>query len=112
MPGLKLKDFKMNRVGLVVFALFLTAALTDLGFLVFGGVRGTISTWMVNVGLVAPFPVFVLGMLSDHFFLAGTMFSAELDFHDIRKVVFYRLVSALGGMAALELVRYMITGSW
>lgn len=64
----KLRDFTMNRVGLIVFVGLITAALVDLGLLVFGGVEGTISTWFGNWVQIGSFGVFVWGTVAGHLF--------------------------------------------
>jgi hypothetical protein len=59
--------YEMNRVGLIVFIGLIAAALVDLGFVVFGGVNGTISSFFVGViGVKAPFVYFVCGCIAGH----------------------------------------------
>lgn len=59
--------YRMNKVGLVVFILLLASALVDLGLVVFGGVNGSISAFMVGVvGIKAPWVYFVIGTILGH----------------------------------------------
>jgi hypothetical protein len=61
--------YEMNRVGLVVFIGLLASALVDLGFVVFGGVNGTVSSFVVGVvGPKAPWVFFVVGVVAGHLF--------------------------------------------
>ena len=110
-PLQKLQDFRMNRVGLAIYILIFIALMVDLYFLVFEGVRGTISTWMTNLGLVAPFPQVVLGMLLNHFFFAGTMYSSEISDRRVWSVVLWRLLAFVAGAFTYGLVRWQIAGS-
>ena len=58
----------MRTTPLVIFILFIVAGIYDFACVVFGGTGSTISAFMVKMGLSAPFPVFVIGLICGHFF--------------------------------------------
>ncbi len=62
-----MKTYEMNKVALVVFILVIATGIVDLGFVVFGGVEGTISAFVVGVlGVKAPWVFFVVGCVTGH----------------------------------------------
>jgi hypothetical protein len=62
-----MKTYSMNRAALVVFILLIVSGLIDLGFVVFGGVNGTISAFVVGVvGVKAPWVFFCVGLICGH----------------------------------------------
>jgi putative Ca2+/H+ antiporter (TMEM165/GDT1 family) len=58
----------MSNTRVVIFGLFITAALYDLYAVWFGGVDASISQAMTNLVGNHPFLMFVCGMLVSHFF--------------------------------------------
>jgi len=61
--------YEMNKVGLFIFILCIAAGITDLGMVVFGGVNGSISSYVVSIiGPQAPVVVFVTGLVAGHLF--------------------------------------------
>lgn len=65
-----MKNWYMNTTPLVIFMIFIIAGIYDFACVVFGGTGSTISAFMVKMGLSAPFPVFVIGLICGHFFFA------------------------------------------
>lgn len=63
----EMKTYQMNKVALTVFILIIASGIIDLGFVVFGGVNGTISAFVVGViGPKAPWVFFVTGCVVGH----------------------------------------------
>jgi len=63
-------QWAMKTTPLVVFVLFIVAALYDLATVVFGGDHAvsTISAFMVRIGFAAPWATFTCGLICGHFF--------------------------------------------
>lgn len=60
--------FTMSTAGLLVTILVITAGIVDLGFVCFGGVGSSISSFLVGVGFKAPMVVFMTGYICGHLF--------------------------------------------
>lgn len=66
--------YDMGIAPMVVFILLLTAALVDLGIVVWSMRRGeaaagrSISSFMINLGKLSPLGIFVLGVIAGHLF--------------------------------------------
>lgn len=63
--------YEMNKVALVFFISFVVLMLTDLGFVVFGGVGNSLSSWIVSGTTAKYFPpmsvfIFCLGAVFGH----------------------------------------------
>jgi hypothetical protein len=58
----------MSKASLYTFIALLALAFADLGLLVFGGIEGTVSSWVVKYSPKMPIIVFTIGAVCGHLF--------------------------------------------
>lgn len=61
-----MKNYTMNKTGLVFFIFILGLGIYDLGVVVFYGTGSSVSNFLTNAGLKSPLLSFVLGCVAGH----------------------------------------------
>lgn len=61
-----MKQYRMNRTGLVIFIGLIAFSLYDLALVTFNGVGSSISNWMTNVFQISVPVTFTVGCICGH----------------------------------------------